>query len=336
MTNKGKIILLVELVFKMVFVYSENDNTNKTISNSWIMWGKPFGCEDGFVAVNYQNEKPLKGACVPISYDANRSPNPDAVTNVYVSFNYQKLVEVNEVDKIITVETKISIIWEDHRIKTTQKDNNSYIKLAPDVILPKVWIPMAFHTSNVKMVRQILDPFLYTELRLFLNNRISSNSTALNLTVEHRTTLYCDFELKQFPFDTQKCQVHSVTRDPDRLQVWLYDPQNQSLHSTKSYETAGFTVLVCFSNFTNGVGFDVELKRLVLPYIFQYYLPCISIVLVSFISFIVPLSSLPGRIGLIVTQFLTLTNIFIHQIVSFLYSYQIYWGYNKMGNFNSI
>ena len=72
-------------------------------------------------------------------------------------------------------------------------------------------------------------------------------------------------------------------------------------------------------NFKNGTckcGFDVTLARMIQPYLFQYYFPSIAIVVVSQISFIIPLSAIPGRIGLIVTQFLTLTNIFIHQMVS--------------------
>ena len=63
-------------------------------------------------------------------------------------------------------------------------------------------------------------------------------------------------------------------------------------------------------------GFDITLERMFQPFLFQYYLPCMAIVLVSQISFIIPLSSIPGRVALVVTQFLTLTNIFIHSTVS--------------------
>ena len=38
--------------------------------------------------------------------------------------------------------------------------------------------------------------------------------------------------------------------------------------------------------------------------------------MIAIISFIIPLSSIPGRVALVVTQFLTLTNIFIHSTVS--------------------
>ena len=46
----------------------------------------------------------------------------------------------------------------------------------------------------------------------------------------------------------------------------------------------------------------------------MYYIPSILIVLVSEIGFVVPVTAIPGRIGLLVTQFLTLINLFIHQM----------------------
>ena len=62
-------------------------------------------------------------------------------------------------------------------------------------------------------------------------------------------------------------------------------------------------------------GFNITLKRKISAYLYTYYLPCLAIVVVSQVSFILPLSSIPGRIGLVVTQFLTLTQIFISQMV---------------------
>jgi hypothetical protein len=68
-------------------------------------------------------------------------------------------------------------------------------------------------------------------------------------------------------------------------------------------------------NSTGDFGFDKILKRVVQPYMFQYYLPCAAIVVISQISFIIPIFAIPGRVPLVVTQFLTLTNIFISQMV---------------------
>ena len=41
-------------------------------------------------------------------------------------------------------------------------------------------------------------------------------------------------------------------------------------------------------------------------------------VLVSEIGFVVPITAIPGRVALLVTQFLTLVNLFIYQMVNLL------------------
>jgi len=66
------------------------------------------------------------------------------------------------------------------------------------------------------------------------------------------------------------------------------------------------------------VGFDIELKRQYTKYIYQLYVPCITIVIAASFSYIFPISAIPGRVALVVTQFLTLTNIFINQMVTYL------------------
>ena len=62
-------------------------------------------------------------------------------------------------------------------------------------------------------------------------------------------------------------------------------------------------------------GFKIKLERIIQPYLLQYYIPCATIVLVSMISFLIPLTAIPGRVALVVTLFLTLTNIFTAEMV---------------------
>ena len=62
-------------------------------------------------------------------------------------------------------------------------------------------------------------------------------------------------------------------------------------------------------NSTGEFGFDIKLQRIIQPYVFQYYFPCAAIVIISLISFLIPLSAIPGRVGVMVTQFLSMTSI---------------------------
>ena len=63
------------------------------------------------------------------------------------------------------------------------------------------------------------------------------------------------------------------------------------------------------------VGLEIKMKRLISPFVFQYYIPGALIVFVATISFIIPPSSIPGRIGLLATLFLTLSTLFINHMV---------------------
>ena len=57
-------------------------------------------------------------------------------------------------------------------------------------------------------------------------------------------------------------------------------------------------------------GFELTLRRKMSHYIITYYFPAGMFVIVSWISFLVPPESVPGRMTILVTVFLVLVNIF--------------------------
>ena len=67
----------------------------------------------------------------------------------------------------------------------------------------------------------------------------------------------------------------------------------------------------------NTIGIRIRMERLTDSHFMKYYVPCMGIVLISEIGFVIPVTAIPGRIGLLVTQFLSLINLFIHQMVIF-------------------
>ena len=62
-------------------------------------------------------------------------------------------------------------------------------------------------------------------------------------------------------------------------------------------------------NYTQ-VGFRINLVRHSSPYVTKYFVPCFAMVLISFISFVIPPEAIPGRTGLLVTLFLVLVTVF--------------------------
>ena len=80
-----------------------------------------------------------------------------------------------------------------------------------------------------------------------------------------------------------------------------------------------FGINVTFNDGHNQTGIHgrIILQRSIFPYIIKYYLPCIAIIAMSSLSFVMSkeTEAIVGRVALLVTQFLTLTNILIAQQV---------------------
>ena len=59
---------------------------------------------------------------------------------------------------------------------------------------------------------------------------------------------------------------------------------------------------------------DIHLKRILLPYVFKTFVPMTTLVMTSWISFLIPPESVPGRSGLLVTLLLVLTTFHLHEL----------------------
>ena len=70
------------------------------------------------------------------------------------------------------------------------------------------------------------------------------------------------------------------------------------------------TVFKLHRNFEHSVaGFQFHLKRNLTPIFIDIYLPCMMLLIISFIGFFIPVHMIPGRMALLVTIFLMLVNI---------------------------
>ena len=126
----------------------------------------------------------------------------------------------------------------------------------------------------------------------------------------------------KFPLDTQTCYF--------KLGSYSYNDQ-QMTFTTKiaGYENPeGNTIALDYAitvtkligeeaNLESGelgnysmAGFKMVLQRHVSTYIITYYLPSGLFVIVSWISFLIPMEVVPGRMSLLVTLSLVLVNIF--------------------------
>ena len=160
------------------------------------------------------------------------------------------------------------------------------------------------------------------------NNFFPDLTSVVFSAINWRVTVSCPFDFQNFPFDAHECPLEMVLPFFGR-NLTVYYEKNDSMN----YDVDGFVIRpheldskIEYDEYLaqshNTFGFEFHVKRQVSFYFFQYYLPSTTIVIASSISFIIPLSAIPGRVALVVTQFLTLTNIFIHQMVRNLNSFR--------------
>ena len=309
--------------------YEQNNTTTTMVEES----GCPFRNTDQFLS---------RDVCLLPNYDNNRMPDDTSgKTQINITLLNALVLEIDEKKNRLTLKLSQFLKWFDPRIKLSKSAIPDEIGIVwlPRKNIDDIWHPdLEMYTENLEEWTALHEPNVYSKLVILTNpsfnhskyskenpgsntkkkeksrnHIIPGNKTQLGALKAWKPTLRCVFDFSSYPFDIQHCTF--LQFGDHGMQLFLNSGGNRI---EWKQETDGFQIeIVDVGSLGNGsIGFNLILKRIVEPFIYRYYLPCIAIVIVSLVSFLIPLSAIPGRVGLVVTQFLTLTNIFIHQIVS--------------------
>ena len=147
----------------------------------------------------------------------------------------------------------------------------------------------------------------------------TQRNTIVTYNLEAETTIYCNFHFVNYPMDTQYCEFVMDGSYPYPDIVYFSFELGAFGVTNKNSNTDAFKIDITFNetHTTNqsGIQSTIKLERSLLPFIVKYYLPCLAIIIVSLIGFLISIASIPARVALLVTQFLTLTNVLIAQQV---------------------
>ena len=319
-------------------IQARAENKNKKINNTSMddYLKDKFGCLPlGKWNVMEVSHDAVNLVCVSNDYEPKQKPKEIASNPIFVDFEKNRIVEIDENKKTITMEIQLMCSWRDERIKAAFPENLGIMMLPPVMSMenPEIWNPFQWlEFDSLKERKFILDPIA---MKIGLGGSqtantilgfasathfLPDNSSVVWSQINWRVTVSCSFNFSTFPFDEHSCYL--LMRLPFDWNLTLYAEDEH----TDKYIAAGFEiqshVFGPFKDYDKLLamhwtffGVSVDAKRQVSKYILQYYLPAITIVMASSVSFIIPLSAIPGRVALVGTQFLTLTNIFIHQMV---------------------
>ena len=300
---------------------------------------------------DYSNRKYLtKNVWIYSDYNSNNPPkNIHGKTNVDVDwYEVPKVLSIDEKENKVTLQLKQYLEWEDPRIVvnysaiSTMIKPNSYMKIPPNMV-KELWHPnLDMYTNNLLEWKSIFDPFWFQSFGInkcpwTRDCDLSPDVPLVYALKIWRVSLYCKFDFLKFPLDKHLCKFkQAFGSTSDTVGIYYYPTTFSSYQNNRSktignwtFSAAGFEVTIeptgtkikhdTLDQINKGnFGFEIKLERIIQPYLLQYYIPCITIVLVSMISFLIPLTAIPGRVALVVTLFLTLTNIFTAEMVRHL------------------
>jgi hypothetical protein len=273
------------------------------------------------------------GVCMAKGYIRNKVPDKGK-TQIKVSFLRQEVRSLHDKDRSISIDFEIAFRWIDPRIKSnfsTQDMENGGVGLDLKSVFFEIWKPDAYiyRLKDYKVIWS--DQIRLASLKVVSTNPENNTENCVEWKVEASTQIHCSLQLQNYPMDNQTCEFRIGSQSPN-YKFFLYDLDG-SYHKSYQGENGDYVMDITFFDEDKdaklnekGLGFKIEISRKIKSYLLRYYLTSGAIVLASQVSFIIPIDIIPGRIGLIVTLFLTLTNIFIAQMVSkfgFLWLYTI-------------
>ena len=250
---------------------------------------------------------------------SHRTVPPDLTKTQVNIFIY--LIRVNEVDdnkRILAFEIMLGEIWFDPRIKANFSEFELFKDIEKSDVGESIWTP-TIRLRKIRNRKGFWDAFDDRLFRLSRNDELGGNSFFVERGTRGRVSVYCDpWNLETYPLDNQFCELTFDTIAPHSIR-FIVSPL---IDRKRTYNEDGFQISTTLIPGKHDDNFTIflEFERKLQPFFISGYLPSMAIVCLSGSSFLLPTNPLPARIGLGVTNFLTLTNLLIHETVSFVYA----------------
>ena len=269
-------------------------------------------------------------ACLPQNYSKFELPNATGTNPIAVEILIEEVLRINDKDYSITFSCYYNINWPDKRIFLTPEFGNEQMKGMPPntnkTLNPNILVPM-----NLEMTKDLWLPnVMIYNLKTYKVMDVLSKLAGLWIRADYvvsyseatHITFICPMHFDKFPLDTQRCKflVGSYSYDDSQMTFTTSNAKYNNKESNSialDYEIEILKLskedsLLIFEGLGNFslAGFELVLRRYVSTYIITYYLPSGLFVIVSWISFLIPMDVIPGRMALLVTLFLVLVNIF--------------------------
>ncbi|XP_023695895.1 gamma-aminobutyric acid receptor subunit pi isoform X1 [Paramormyrops kingsleyae] len=226
---------------------------------------------------------------------------------VGMSLDIASIDTISEINMDYTATIFLRQRWTDERLCF---DGNKSLSLDGRLV-ELLWVPDTFIVDSKKSFLHDIT----VENRLI---RIFPNGTVL-YALRITTTVACNMDLTKYPMDKQTCTLQLESWGYNINDVMFYWTRgNDSVSGIDSLRLAQYTVEDHYTSVSEAIYetgsypkliFHFELKRSILYFILETYVPSSLLVVLSWVSFWISQSSVPARICIGVTTVLTMTTL---------------------------
>ncbi|MGH0130935.1 UNVERIFIED_CONTAM: hypothetical protein FKN15_045609 [Acipenser sinensis] len=227
--------------------------------------------------------------------------------SVGMSLDVASIDTVSEINMDYTATIFLRQRWTDERLCF---DGNKSLSLDGRLV-ELLWVPDTFIVDSKKSFLHDIT----VENRLI---RIFPNGTVL-YALRITTTVACNMDLTKYPMDKQTCTLQLESWGYNINDVMFYwtrgndsvsglDTLRLAQHTVGDYHTSMSEAIYETGHYPKLV-FHFDLKRNILYFILETYVPSSLLVVLSWVSFWISQSSVPARICIGVTTVLTMTTL---------------------------
>ncbi|KFU91463.1 Gamma-aminobutyric acid receptor subunit pi, partial [Chaetura pelagica] len=227
--------------------------------------------------------------------------------SIGMSLDVASIDTISEINMDYTATIFLRQRWTDERLCF---DGNKSLSLDGRLV-EMLWVPDTFIVDSKKSFLHDIT----VENRLI---RIYPNGTVL-YAIRITTTVSCSMDLTKYPMDKQTCTLQLESWGYNINDVIFYWTRgNDSVRGLDTLRLAQYTIEDHFTSVSEAVYetghypklvFHFELKRNILYFILETYVPSSLLVALSWVSFWISQSSVPARICIGVTTVLTMTTL---------------------------
>ncbi|TRY91072.1 hypothetical protein DNTS_028525, partial [Danionella cerebrum] len=225
---------------------------------------------------------------------------------VGMSLDIASIDTISEINMDYTATIFLRQRWTDERLCF---DGNKSLSLDGRLV-ELLWVPDTFIVDSKRSFLHDIT----VENRLI---RIFPNGTVL-YALRITTTVACSMDLTKYPMDRQTCMLQLERGYNVKDVVFYWTRGNQSVSGLDHLQLAQYTLEDHYTSESEAVYetgnypkliFHFKLKRSILYFILETYVPSSALVVLSWVSFWISQSSVPARICIGVTTVLTMTTL---------------------------